>query len=106
MKKETKKGSRCPKCDKGYLFDKICVEDYHDLFFQCTYCDYTVSDLDLEADKLMSLYLKLVMFIIGLIMLGFSGICYLLDECWSLQGVILICLAAISLSIGFFTKIK
>jgi uncharacterized protein (DUF983 family) len=106
MKKETKKGLQCPKCEKGYLSDKICVEEYHDLFFQCTYCEYTVSDLDLEAERLSTLYLKVITFIIGLILLGFSSICYLLDEYLSLQTVILIGLALIIFAMSFFTKIK
>ena len=106
MKKGTKKELQCPKCEKGFLSDKICVEDYHDLLFQCTYCDYTVSDLDIEAERLSSLYLKIVMFIIGLILLGFSSICYLLDEYLSLQTIVLIGLALIIFAMSFFTKIK
>lgn len=106
MKKEIKKGSKCPKCSKGYLSDNICVENYYDLLFQCTYCDHTVSDLDLEAMELTALCIKIISFALGLGLLIFSTLLYLTYQYWNLQGIILICLAVISFGLSYFIKLK
>ena len=106
MKKVTKLGQRCPECKKGFLSDKICVDNYHDTVFQCTYCDYAVSDVDIEAEMMTTLYAKIVSFMAGVIVLGFAGICYLLDECWSLEAICLIGLSLVAFAVSYFTKMK